>query len=254
MFARLYLCFIFLILCLSQATYAFESLHWKGNVVADFQEKIKNLDENNNFAFVNLLSEDDVRLFNQFKIESSKEYDRFGNLPLLLEELPDFLRNVGTNDEQLIQKISKMIFELASYVSQASHKETAWVCVRASTPNRDFDLPRWHCDGYYYSPYSGFVFKFATVLKGSPTLFYQLPKDIREVFKQHSDDREFLSLLLDRENIETAKPGQGAFFIVGDNDQAAAHSEPKIDSERLFFSILPGNEDEINELYARWNP
>jgi hypothetical protein len=50
-----------------------------------------------------------------------------------------------------------------------------------------------------------------------------LPKDLREIFEQHSDDRAFLSQLLDRENIETAKPGQGAFFIVGDNDRAAAH-------------------------------
>lgn len=114
-------------------------------------------------------------------------------------------------------------------------------------------MPRWHWDGYYYSPYSGFIFKFATVLKGNPTLFYQLPKDLRKFFEQHSDDREFLSRLLERKNIETARSGQGAFFIVGDSDKAAAHSKPKIDSERLFFSILPGNEGEINKLYARWN-
>lgn len=254
MFARLSAHFILFYLCLCQATYAFDTFKLKSDILVDLQEKIEGLGENKNFAFVNLLSDDDLQQLNQFKIESSNSYDRFGNLQLLQEELPGFLRSLGENDEQLIQKITKIICELASYVSQASRKETSWVCVRASTPNRDYDIPRWHWDGYYYSPYSGFVFKFATVLKGNPTLFYQLPKDLRKIFKQHSDDRAFLSQLLNSENIETTKPGQGAFFIVGDNNRAAAHSEPKMDGERLFFSILPGNEDEINELNVRWNP
>lgn len=254
MFSKLCVRSILLILCFHQTTYASDYINPECEVVADLQEKIESLDENKNFAFVNLLSDDDVQLLNQFKIESSNTYDRFGNLQLLQEELPDFLRSIGKNDEQLIQKITKIIFEVASYVSQASHKESAWVSVRAFTPNHDFDIPRWHWDGYYYAPYSGFVFKFATVLKGNPTLFCQLPKDLREIFELHSEERKFLSQLLEGENIETAKPGQGSFFIVGDNDKAAVHSEPKMDCERLFFSVLPGNKDEIDELNTRWNP
>lgn len=227
--------------------------HITWDVTEQMQEKIDSLNKNKNFAFVDLgFSDKDLEIIDQFKIDSSQQYDHFGNLDLLQDELSAFLRSIGNNDEHLIQKITQIIHEVASNVNKASHKETAWVCVRASIPNQAFDVPRWHWDGYYYSPYSGFAFKFATVLKGNPTLFYQLTPDLRETFELHFDDREFLSNLLDRNLIESLRPGEGAFFLVGDRESAAAHSEPKMDSERLFFSVLPGNENEISELKTRW--
>ncbi|NGX58315.1 MAG: hypothetical protein K940chlam3_01220, partial [Chlamydiae bacterium] len=39
----------------------------------------------------------------------------------------------------------------------------------------------------------------------------------------------------------------------GDKNTAAAHSEPKIDTPRIFFSVLPGDENEIRELCDRWD-
>jgi hypothetical protein len=226
-----------------------------GGVVEKMQREVESLDENKNFTFVDLgLSDEDLNLIDQFKVRFTDQYDCFGDLDLLQDELSAFLRSMGNNDEHAIQRITQIIREAADRVIRASGKETAWVCVRTSTPNREFDLPRWHWDGYYYPPYSGFAFKFAAVLKGNPTLFHQLTKDSREVFESHFEDREFLSNFLAESLIESAKPGEGAFFLVGDRDSAAAHSEPKMDCERLFFSVLPGHASEIDELTIRRNP
>jgi hypothetical protein len=223
------------------------------SIVDHMQERIEALGEETNFVFVDLgMSETDLAMIRQFNVEAPGQYDRFGNLLLLREELPNFLRKSGRNSESLVQKITETIFSIASRVNKASNKETAWVCVRASIPNHLFDMPRWHKDGYYHSPYAGFAFKFAATLKGNPTLFYQLPQEMRAVFRSYSGDREFLSHLLNTDAIELPKFGQGAFFIVGDEDNGAAHSEPKMDGERLFFSVLPGNENEIEELRVCW--
>jgi hypothetical protein len=222
------------------------------NVAKNMREKTNLLGKEKNFCFVDLgISEEDLELIQQLNITASGQYNRFGNLHLLRDELPHFLRKNCSNSEPLTQKIADIIFQIASHVQKASNKETAWICVRVSTPNPAFDMPRWHQDGYYYSPYAGFAFKFAVALKGNPTLFYQLPQEMRELFHS-SSDREFLSTLLKRDKIESPKSGLGVFFLVGDKESAAIHSEPKIDSERLFFSVLPGNENEISELKDRW--
>jgi hypothetical protein len=244
---------IFFILFFGSMACAFEPLNAL-HIVEDMQKQLGDLDENRTFSFVDLgLAKQDLELINGFKVESSAQYNCFGNLGLLQDELPVFLRRIGTNDEQLIQKITQIIFEVASRVRLASDKETAWVCVRASTSSPMFDMSRWHWDGYYYFPYSGFAFKFAMVLKGNPTLFCQVTNDLRKTVQIHFNDREFLSNLLDKSFIESPHMGQGAFFIVGDKNSAAVHSEPKMDGERLFLSVLPGNENEISELKARWN-
>ncbi len=225
------------------------------NVVENMREKIKELGEYNNFTFVDLgISAEELNFISKFKVESSGQYDRFGSLHILNDELPSFLQSIGNNRKELIQKITEIISKVVSNVKEASNKETAWVSVRVFTPIHAFDIPRWHWDGYYYSPFSGLAFKFATVLKGNSTIFYQLPQNVRKVFRSHCNDRTFLTNLLERSHIESAKLGQGSFFLVGDMNNACVHSEPKIDGERIFFSVLPGNENEINELKARWTP
>lgn len=232
-------------------------------VIEQMQEAVENLDENKNFAFVDLgISDEDVQSMSHFKVKFSGNYDRFGKLELLHDELSEFLRSSEENDEEIIQKITANIVRIAHQVNQVAGKETAWVSVRLFTPNHDFDIPRWHQDGYFYAPYSGFVFKFATVFKGNSTLFCQLPKEVREIFQMNFDGglqlslehREFINSLLEGCVKESPQLGDGAFFIVGDNESAAIHSEPKIDGERLFFSVLPGDDTEIDELYRRWFP
>ncbi|NGX45248.1 MAG: hypothetical protein K940chlam2_00393 [Chlamydiae bacterium] len=232
-----------------QASYKVENQ----NVVENMREKIRALGEHNNFIFVDLgIAADELNSLNKFKVESPGQYDRFGSLHILNEELPSFLQSIGNNTAELIQEITEIISKVVCNIKEASNKETAWVSVRVFTPTHTFDVPRWHCDGYYYSPYSGAAFKFATVLKGTSTMFYPLPQNMRKTFRSHCKDRTFLANLIKQCHIESPKLGQGAFFLVGDMNNACVHSEPKIDGERIFFSVMPGNENEINELKERW--
>ncbi len=230
----------------------------------EMKEKINMLSVNS-FSFVDLgLTEKEIDLSDQLKIDllpqaSSAQYDRFGDLHLLNNELPVFLNSIGNNDEEVIEVITKIITRTVQNIVSASSRNSAWVCVRAFTPTANFNTPRWHIDGAYYGlngpfPYPKTVFKFAATLKGSPTLLYQLPDDQRDTFIEHQHDREFLSEYLDIDKAESPRRGEGVFFIVANNRQGAVHSEPSIDSNRLFFSVLIGDKSEIEELYSRWHP
>lgn len=227
-------------------------------------KKIHFLNEGNSFVFIDLrLSNQELDLIDQLKFDQipkgdAKHYDRFGNLNLLKDELPLFLKEIGNNDEKVVDTIVEVISRTVENVVNASKKNSAWVCVRAFTPTSSYDIPRWHMDGTYYSlksplPYPGLVFKFAGTLKGSSTLFYHLPDDQRDRFLAHLNDRTFLSEFLDLTQAKLAKRGEGIFFIVGNNQKGAVHSEPKIHENRLFFSILVGDKAEIEELYFRWH-
>lgn len=228
-------------------------------------DKISTLGQGTSFTYVDLeLTDDEWSLieklkFDNLELETTQQYDRFGNLHLLKDELPIFLREIGNDDEEVIQAVTEIITRLTDDITKGSNKKSAWVCIRASTPNHDFDIPRWHTDGQYFGlngpyPYPGIVFKFGAVLKGPSTLLYNLPEDMREIFNSNWDDRLFLSELLDLNAAESPKKGQGVFFIVADEKIGAVHSEPKMDENRLFFSVLVGDDSEIEELYTGWHP
>ncbi len=245
----------------SNVGFAFETV----NPVEEMRENINALGSGTSFAFVDIgLTEEELALADRLKFdnlgaETTKQYDRFGNLHLIIDELPKFLREIGNDDEEVIQAVTAIISRTAYNVTEASNKASAWVCVRASTPNHQFDMPRWHTDGMYYGldsskPYPEIVFKFGAVLKGPPTLLYPLPDAMRETFYANEDDRQFLSELLDLRLAQSPEKGQGVLFIVADNTMGGVHSEPKMDENRLFFSILVGDQIEIDELNSRWHP
>lgn len=245
---------------LSEVEVYAESFH--PTVEETMREQISTLGTGSSFAFVDLrLTDSEFDIIDKLKFddldhEISREYDRFGDLYLLKDELPIFLREMGNDDEEVIQTVTEIIARAVQDVTKASNKNSAWVSVRASSPNHEFDIPRWHTDGKYYGPYPypGIVFKFAAVLKGSPTLLYNLPDDMRDIFYANWNDRKFLSELLDLNKAESPKKGEGVFFIVGNEKLGAVHSEPKMGEHRLFFSILVGDESEIDELQQRWHP
>ena len=213
---------------------------------------IKELGATNNFALIDLdLSANEQLALDNLQIKEQATYNRYGNLSLLKDELPQFIREIGNNNNELvIQAITDIIYRTACGVKEAFNKETAWVTVRAFIPNTSFDIPRWHMDGYYYSPYRGFMIKFAAALKGSNTLFYPASREMREQFCTRENDRLALQSILDVHKAKSAPQGYGALFIVGDDNAAAIHSEPSIKEARLFFSVVPGNEQEIHELHT----
>lgn len=226
------------------------------------REKISNLEQGSSFTYVDLgLSNEDLSLLDRFQFDKmppgdQTSYNRFGNLHLLKEELPAFLKDIGNNDEEANQVVTEIISRIVNNVTKASGKNSAWVSIRFFTPPDESYIPRWHLDGSYYGPYPypGLVFKFAAVLKGPGTLLFSLENDMRSIFIANEENRLFLSELLDIHKAESAKRGQGIFFIVGDEELGAVHSEPEITEDRLFFSVLVGDQAEIEELYLRWYP
>lgn len=222
------------------------------------------LGKEKNFVYVDLgISDRELEIIDHLKFdnvppETTVQYDRYGNLHLIREELPVFLRNLGNVDEEVIATITNVIARIAQSVVDASNRNSAWVAVRFSTPMTEFDIPRWHMDGRYYGfdnpfMYQEILFKFAATLKGASTLLYNIPDTQRQEFLDHWNDRVGLSKLVDPLKVESPKKGEGVLFIVADIN-GAVHSEPKIHENRLFFSVLPGDESEIKELYTRWHP
>jgi hypothetical protein len=193
---------------------------------------------------------------NKIHIDCIKTYDNFGELNLLAQEVKDFLISIGKNDVKCSELIAQLISKLVNEITLGFNKETAWVTIRTTTPTNAWDLPRWHTDGYYYSPYEGGQYKIAIALKGPSTLFYNLSYDQRDQFQSlqfNPENREIIAKMLGTTNLAPIDSEKGVIFIVGSNNPAI-HSEPAIKEERLFLSVVPGNKLEIAELYNNWHP
>lgn len=230
-------------------------------------QTIERLKDTGGFGFADLcLTQSEQEILKKFIINSAGSLDVFG-LEDLSGRISLFLSSVGEGDTKTIADI---IYRVALQVIQASKKETAHVIVRTFLPTDFNDIPRWHIDGLYYE---GSSLKFAAALIGNPTLFYPINANERIYFQKITEDEEliweemfdkndgkasdkFFEIMQDFQNkIHLAlsrKPvhadsGQGVFFIVSDEKTGAVHSEPVIASPRLFFSVLPGTEKEIQE-------
>lgn len=208
------------------------------------------------FVHFNLnLSEKDQVILQNLDVQQRGAYENFGKLNSLEQGIHNFLKTVGKNDEQVAAKAAGIITNLVHIVLDGSQKESAWVALRVFVATDEYEQPRWHRDGYYFSPFSGKAYKFVVTLKGAHTLFYHLPEKMQEHFSELEENQERAKLaeMLDLSQVSTAEPGQGTAFIVG-AESSAVHSEPQIVGQRLFLSIVPGSQVQIDELDKRWHP
>lgn len=192
------------------------------------------------------------------RVRGFDRYDRFGALGELQGELIEFFKGLGSHSEDVAKRAARVIERTVEFVLQTTGKESAWVCVRVFRESSFFDQPRWHTDGRYFGFDDLFksqtCVKFAAALKGPGTLFYPVSEEEGGVFQAHRNDRGFLARFLDPQKAIQARPGEGAFFVVADPLHSAVHSEPPLTEDRLFFSVLPGSNEEIQELFGRWHP
>ncbi|MDP1723887.1 MAG: hypothetical protein Q8L85_04220 [Alphaproteobacteria bacterium] len=261
---------LFLSLC---AILSINSAHSQDTLITNVQTAINNLGPNNPFAFYDLnLSDNEIKTLEKITINSPilTAYNNYGHIDKLEVEVNEFIKKLSQENEIIAKEVSQLIEKLVKELIQASGKETAWVALRPSIPNSDFDLPRWHHDGYFYKPYDIQQYKFALVLKGPSTLFCKLSPDEKKAFdilkkkeiqkivqdesgkiikfEEDISNRQALATMISdfQAPITIAKPYQGAVFVVGGN-KAAIHSEPPISTNRLFLSILPGSKSQIDE-------
>lgn len=189
------------------------------------------------------LSTGDLAALSQLTILDSSNYDNFGKLEELDVESTKFLQKVATGDPE---RIAALITKLVAVVLTQYQQETAWVSLRSFIPTPIYKKPRWHTDGYYYSPMIGNQYKVVITLKGNPTLFTKVNPLIKDQFfsLQENNASEQINTLLANCCVESANFGQGSHFIAGSKD-AAIHSEPDITEPRLFLGILPGAKEQI---------
>jgi hypothetical protein len=152
----------------------------------------------------------------------------------------------------VIASITRLIFRITNSVKDSHHKENAWLMVLAFVPTDNYNIPRWHIDPFYFLPEET-PLKFIATLKGPSTLFYFLPEERRKEFAllnpyHHENWRD----VFDPSRVTQAKKGEGAFFITGNMDRGAVHSEPPIHEERIIFSVIPANEEELEMLRRNW--
>lgn len=216
------------------------------------------------FAHFNLeLSDAESAALRQLMIGRTCTYDNFGNMPSLETETVNYVASLGAAPF-VATLVGRIVSDVTNRAVSIFNAETAWVTLRASLPSGAFDIPRWHMDGYFFRPYSGDQRKVAVTLKGPTTLFSRVPGEWRAAFLecahryQHApmalEGRTELAKIVSASGgSETAGEMQGTIFVVGDCDRAAIHSEPAMQSERLFLSILPGSRAQIRELQERWS-
>lgn len=192
------------------------------------------------------------------KVSHEATYDNFGAGEVLRDETAKFIESLGNTQEEA-RLAAQVVDRLLQQTLKDFGAEAAWVAVRATLPNGDFDIPRWHQDGIFFDSENGEQKKVAAVLKGASTLFNGTEGKLREAFRKalrnskedNAETRIELSLLLDPALTEQARAGEGSVFVTG-SDRSGVHSEPAMKEARIFVSILPGSKEQIEELRERW--
>jgi hypothetical protein len=222
---------------------------------ASLSDALNELKENpHGFALVDVgITDLDLAAFCCMDIQKSRVYHQFGGLETT-KEIADFFCAIGVNAPTLALQTAARLTQIAQEVVKAANKETAWLHLRSFNPTDAYDIPHWHTDGRYYISEDSdkLIFKFVLTLKGPSTLFYLLPPELRKTAERHMSNRSYMKTFCQPENIVIPKIGEGAIFLsTRGGGPAALHSEPPIHENRLFFSLIPCLEKELDSLKAR---
>jgi len=222
------------------------------------------------------LSHVDVKAINELDIERTAEFNYYGKLKEL--DFQGFFKTVGKNRDT--QSVENTIKKIIKKVLGGFGRKYFWLAVRASTPTKDFDIPRWHYDGKYFKSTDSQA-KFAVTLKGPGTLVVRKSTAVEKAYNavasrqsqevtSQLDKRKSLEEQLDMyfrvekkyrlifaeamEKFAVTQLGndEGIIFWGGkDTHYSALHSEPKVDKPRLFVSVLPSSKENILSLRNR---
>lgn len=215
-------------------------------------------------SFVNFdlgLAPEAMADMHSLNVKETSDYSNFGGTDVLRNDIARFLESQG-NAPDHAGRVADVLDQVTKDSIGAVGAEAAFFTIRSFTPTDAFNVPRWHTDGWFYEPTENDrQQKIALTLKGRTTLLNNLPDTLRGAFHKllrsfasdSTENRRTIGKLINPADTETALPGQGTIFTVGDIKNSAIHSEPPIDSERIFMSIVPGTKAQIEELRQRWN-
>ncbi len=184
--------------------------------VASFGEQIVRLPQTPyGFSVLDMgLTVQECADFDKLDIQKTQSLHVFSDFEVLECRITTLLREVGNNDAALAQKIASHIVAIKNQIMAASGLSAAWVCVSASLPTNAYDIPRWHMDGYYFTPIqpTSLMYKFIMTLVGPSTLFYQLPAEYRQELAMKTFDRAYMHSVCTADKIVDPKKGEGVFF------------------------------------------
>ena len=179
--------FVFFLFCLLQGQFAFANLC--SDVVTPALHSAFRLAEKN-------LSPLEEEAVSKIKFERGGTYDRFSELQGMNKEISQFLlEKIGSVDVHANQVVALAVERIAQQAVHDQNAQAAWVTIRASKPNHNFDIPRWHMDGNFFETLFR-TFKFAQVLKGSTTLLMDVPDSVREQFIQFEPEVFYCQFIL----------------------------------------------------------
>jgi hypothetical protein len=163
--------------------------------------------------------------------------------------LTEQLKTVGINESSIISTLTKAILGVVSRYVKEQQKEEALVYVRVTTPNDDFNIARWHRDGFFFNPDEEKKLVFS--LKGPVSLigkaislanFNEEENSLNRLLndKDLSDPEVMAARERMAQNVTPLPPpalGQGVVFSVG-SESATIHSEPPLNEARIFVSVV----------------
>lgn len=225
------------------------------------------------FAPVKVFSDADVDLFNQINLSRGGTFNFFGSIysDQIKNLMIEFFESLGI-DRKLAKSLCKILLSKAviPYLV-ANHVDCLWIKIVGMFPTTHYVVPRWHFDGSFYDMVGEYQLKLVGALIGPSTLFkktnhIEVDNFVKEHRKLHAgftleDYDKGLDIknrpLLDDylKNIETMQLTNADIniFTVGKIPKVAIHSEPNINTKRLFFSVVAGSSNNIKQLAERWN-
>src|SRR5437868_1689838 len=113
--------------------------------------QITSIQETYSFFDLNISSEEQV-LIDAFNIEKTTDHMwEPENLDNLLNEVENFLKQAGSNDLQVCLDVAQIILKQITRILNYYDKKTGQIIVRTFTETSEYDTPRWHIDGEYFS-------------------------------------------------------------------------------------------------------
>jgi hypothetical protein len=207
------------------------------------------------------LSPQAVQVFENLRIDKAGFYNNFGADGVVHADTVRFVSELG-NSHATATLAADVVYDLAQSVYEAMGAETSWLTLRASHPNTNFDIPRWHQDGLFFDfDAPGEQHKVAFALKGATTFFAHVNGNDRREFNliarrasitDAAERRLAIAKFVKTLRTEMTPVGHGSVFEVGSETRSGVHSEPPIHASRLFMSLLPGTSAQIAQLRQEW--
>jgi len=207
------------------------------------------LEKHRNTVFKIHYTKKELECIAKIDISQWKFYSHYGDIADCNPET--FFKEIGNNDSKNIEALCKIVSKLAKAVCKGYSTKHAWIDIRVSNPDNDYDIPRWHTDGNFFmdtpEDRKQIESKFVTVLRGDGTLMVSAtkkekeeyerimransPKTEEEADKYYKDKQKQMELRLktnkvfENKKVKQLKNNEGLIFIVGNIDKALIHSE-----------------------------